>query len=115
MIMRTALFAAAFAVPLLLSGATPSMADVDVNIGVGGGIGVPHPYIYGDPYYDDYPYRRRGRLSCYEAKQLLRDRGYRRVVTIECRGRMYTFEASRRGRRGLFNVNSRTGGVSRQY
>ena len=109
--MRKALIAAACAVPLFFWGAAPSLADVDVDIGIGGG-----PGIYVDPYGDDddYRYRRRGRLSCGEARGLIRDRGYRRIETIRCRGRIYTFEASRRGNRYILKVNAFTGAVWRQ-
>jgi hypothetical protein len=107
--MRHTLLATALAVPLLLFGNSPSMAQVDVDIDVN-----PFGYGYQDYDDDDYPYRRRGRLSCYDAKQLVRDRGYRRVITIECQGRVYTFEGSRRGNRFLVSVNSRTGAVWRR-
>jgi hypothetical protein len=111
--MRNALFALAFAGPLLLAGTAPSLADVDVDIGVGAGVGIPGIYV--DPDYDDdYDRRRRGRLSCWEAKELIRDRGYRRVVTLDCRGRIYTFQATRRGNLYELNVNPRTHAVWRR-
>lgn len=106
--MRKALLAAVCSAPLLFLGATPSIADVDVNIGVG----VPGPRIFVDPD-DDYEYRRRDRLSCGEARGLIRERGYYRIVTLRCRGRIYTFEASRRGNRYVLKVNSRTGALWR--
>jgi hypothetical protein len=113
--LRNALCAAALAVPMTMVGATQSMADTDVDIRFG--IGFPG-YGYGyshSPHYDgDYgfhrPYRR---LSCWQAKQLVRDRGFHRVRRIECNGRVYTFEAVRRGRIVLVSVNSRTGAVWR--
>jgi hypothetical protein len=109
MVMRNTLFATALAVPFLLFAGSPSMAQVDVDIGVRA------PGIYINPDYDDdYPRRRRGRLRCWEAKQLVRERGYRRVETIECEGRVYTFEGSRRGNRYELGVNSYTGSVFRQ-
>ena len=61
-------------------------------------------------YYDDYE---RGRLSCGEARAHVRGSGYRNVDTIECDGRTYTFEATRRGRDVTVLVNSRTGAVWR--
>jgi len=77
----------------------------------------------GDPYgcYDCYPrfgvYPRvglyRGRLSCGEAKWRVRNSGFRNVSTIECRGRTYTFEATRRGRDVTVYVNARTGAIWR--
>jgi hypothetical protein len=66
---------------------------------IGGGIG-----------YDDGGY---GRLSCGEARARVRHSGFRNVSTIECNGRTYTFEATRRGRDVTVYVNSRTGAVWR--
>ena len=72
----------------------------------------------GDPYgcYDCYPrlgvYR--GRLSCGEAKSRVRHSGFRNVATIECNGRTYTFEATRRGRDVTVFVNARNGAISRR-
>src|SRR5262245_5724618 len=118
--LRNALCAAALAVPMTLAGAAPSMAGTDVDVRFG--IGVPgYGYGYGNgygyssyPYYDDY-YSQRPywKMSCWQAKQLVRDRGFYRVRTIECNGRVYTFEAVRHGRIVLVNVNSRTGAVWR--
>lgn len=54
-----------------------------------------------------------GRLSCDEARAKVRYSGFRNVSTIECNGRTYTFEASRRGRDVTVYVNSRTGAVWR--
>jgi hypothetical protein len=113
--LRNALCAAALAVPMTIVGATQSMADTDVDVRFG--IGFPG-YGYSQyPHYDeDYDYdfqRAYRRLSCWQAKQLVRDHGFHRVRTVECNGRVYTFEARRRGRIVLVNVNSRTGAVWR--
>jgi hypothetical protein len=83
--------------------------DVDVNIGVG----VPGVGIYGDNYDEDYDYRRR-RISCGEARSLVRDRGYYRVRRLSCGGRIHSFEAFRRGRLWLVTVHARTGNISRR-
>src|SRR5687767_10545516 len=109
--MRNVILSVALAVPLFMWGATPSLAQVDVDIDVNPGVGVYGGYDNDD---DDYDRRRRRRLRCYEARRLVREHGYRAVVTVECEGRVYTFEARRRGRRVLVNVNSRTGAVWRQ-
>lgn len=55
----------------------------------------------------------RGRLSCGEAKRSVRNNGFRNVRTIECNGRTYTFDATRRGRDVTVFVNSRTGNMWR--
>jgi hypothetical protein len=54
-----------------------------------------------------------GRLSCGEARAKVRYSGFRNVSTVECNGRTYTFEATRRGRDVTVFVNSRTGAVWR--
>lgn len=111
--LRNALCAVALAVPMTMAGATQSMADTDVDVrfGIGfPGYGYSHSPRYGGDYDFHRPYRR---LSCWQAKQLVRDRGFHRVRKIECNGRVYTFEAVRRGRIVLVNVNSRTGVVWR--
>ncbi len=79
---------------------------------------------FGSPYYSYRPgpdylfYPNRGwyrnQLSCTQARRIVRNRGYRNVSVIECRGRTYTFRAVRpNGKRVIVYVNSRTGGVWR--
>ena len=98
----------------------PSEAEAKVVIY----FGMPHysyqpgpDYRYRDGYGWYQPNRvgflGRARLSCGEAKWRVRNRGYRNVATIECRGRTYTFEASRRGNRVIVYVDSRSGNVWR--
>ncbi len=84
-------------------------------------LGLPHyDYRVGPDYRfrDGYGWYRpvgiyRGRLSCGEARRVVRRSGFRNVATIECNGRTYTFEATRRGRDVTVFVNSRTGAVWR--
>ena len=66
---------------------------------------------YGDQY--SYPRRYNSRLSCNDARLLVRQRGYRNVVKLDCNGRSYAFSATRNHRRVIINVNSRTGSLSR--
>jgi hypothetical protein len=109
--MRNIVLAAGLALTLVLAGSPAAMAqspDIDVDIrvpGVGG---------YGDPYDEDYSYRRR-RVSCPEARRIVRDHGYRRVRTLRCGERRHTFEGFRRGRLWVLTVSARTGELSRQY
>jgi hypothetical protein len=55
----------------------------------------------------------RGRISCGEARRIVRNSGFRNVDTVECNGRTYTFEATRRGRDVTVFVNSRNGRIWR--
>jgi len=112
----------ATAVAATLAFAMPTTADAaKVKIYLGG---IPHygyqlgpDYIYRDGYgwYQDSRYYKnnRGRLSCGEARRVVRNSGFRNVATIECNGRTYTFEATRRGRDVTVFVDSRTGRISR--
>jgi hypothetical protein len=105
-----------------LVGGAATMAEAKTNFSIHLGV----------PYYDyqvgpDYRYHRsygwyrpgyvdqgfRNRLSCNEARQAVRERGYRNVVAQECSGRTYTFNATRNNRRIQLFVNSRTGAVFR--
>ena len=108
MLVKNALCAAAMAVPLALM-TTPASADHDIDVRLGVGFGTPH---YGYSVYPDSFYHRR-KLSCWQARQLVRDRGFRRVRTIECNGRVYTFRAFRRNHIFVVKVNARTGAVWR--
>ena len=122
--MKRLIIASAFAASMVLGMA--SAADAKVRVGV----------FFGYPHYDyqvdrDYRYRagygwyqpsyqpaygygyNRGRLSCGEAKRQVRISGFRNVSTVECRGRIFTFEATRRGKDITVYVDSRTGRISR--
>jgi hypothetical protein len=79
---------------------------------------------FGLPYYSyqpgpDYLYHPnrgwyRKQMSCTQARRIVRNRGYRNVSVVECRGRNYTFRAVRpNGKRVTVYVNSHTGGVWR--
>ena len=109
--MRKILLGVGLAFTLALAAGPAAMAgspDVDINIGVPG-VGV----YGGDNYDEDYDYRRR-RISCGEARSLVRNRGYYRVRMIDCGRRVHRFSGFRRGRLWLVTVNARTGNISRR-
>jgi hypothetical protein len=101
--------------------ATPANAQVDVDVY----LGIPHydrrmgpDYVYrrGHGWYlprDEFRDGRYGRLSCNEARRIVRRNGFRNVETRECQGRTYTFFATRNGRDVRIYVNSRTGRITR--
>lgn len=112
-------FFLATAVAATLAFGMPVTADAaKVNIY----LGVPHydyrvgpDYRFRDGYgwYRPVNYYNRGRLSCGEARRVVRNSGFRNVSTIECRGLTYTFEATRRGRDVTVFVNSKNGRIWR--
>lgn len=116
--MKNIIFASAFAAALAMG--LPLAAEAKTNVLIYFG-GMPHySYQVGPDYRfrDGYGWYRpvgvnRGRLSCREARARVRNSGFRNVATIECQGRTYTFEATRRGRDVMVYVNSRTGAVWR--
>ena len=119
--MKSIILASAFAAALAMG--LPVAAEAKTNVQIY--LGMPHygyqvgpDYRYRDGYgwyrpmgyYGDY---NRGRLSCGEARRIVRNNGFRNVATIECNGRTYTFEATRRGRDVTVFVNSRNGRIWR--
>ena len=75
--------------------------------------------IYDAPgFYEGPRYRMRdrgygNRISCSQARGIVRSSGFRNVSAVECNGRTYTFRAMRRGNLITVYVNSRTGAVWR--
>ena len=116
--MKSLILASAFAASLVFG--LPSAAEAH-RVGFQFFFGMPHYGYNVGPGYRYRPgygwynpgYREAGRLSCGGAKSVVRNRGYRNVATIECRGRTYTFRATRNGERARVFVNSRTGAVWR--
>ena len=102
-----------------------SVAEAKVSIYFGGipyydyQVGPDYRYYDGRGWYRHQPGIQfqyggnRGRISCGEARRIVRDRGFRNVQARECEGRTYTFTARRDGRRILLYVNSRNGNVWR--
>ena len=116
--MKKLILASAFAAAIAVGMPLTAEAKTSVKIY----LGVPHySYQVGPDYrfrsgygwYRPIGVSMRGRLSCGEARARVRHSGFRNVSTIECQGRIYTFEATRRGRDVTVFVNSRTGAVWR--
>ena len=115
--MKKLVLASAFAAAIALG--LPLAAEAKTNVKIF--FGVPHYGYQAGPdylYRDGYGWYRpvgihRGRLSCGEARRAVRNSGFRNVDTIECNGRTYTFEATRRGRDVTVFVDSRNGRIWR--
>ena len=89
--------------------------------------------FFGVPYYDqqigpDYRYNpdrgwyrdrnyysgRNRTLSCNQARNILRDKGFRNVIARDCQGRTYAFSTRRNNnQRVIIYVNARTGATWR--
>ena len=111
--MKKLLMAFAVAAPMAfgLGGVDAVEAKPQVNIY----LGMPH---YGYQVGPDYVYRKghgwyRPRLSCGEARRIVRNRGYRDIVARNCSGGTYVFRAVRNHRVAIVYVNARTGAVWR--
>src|SRR5215207_1430136 len=114
--MKSLFLAAAAAAVMAFTVPTTAQAGVKVYLGVPHydyRVGPSWRYREGYGWYDPIIVYDRGRISCREAKRIVRSSGFRTVQTIECNGRTYTFEATRRGRDVTVFVNSRTGAVWR--
>jgi hypothetical protein len=115
------------------AGAADAKTRVKIGVDLGGG-GCPPPYFdcyeaddgiwygyVGDEewprrrgYDDDYGYGDDddfGRVSCRQARRMLRYRGWRRVRAEDCSGRRYTFIGWRRGDFYSIRVSARSGRV----
>jgi hypothetical protein len=71
-----------------------------------GGFWYPEPY-----WWYDFDYGRPYRISCREGRDILLDRGFRRVRTVECQGRTFTYLGRRGGDIYRVLVSSRTGRI----
>lgn len=139
---RKLMLASAVGLPLGLTGAIPAATadDVVVHFGVPfytyqvgpryryyddygwyDADAYPHfrsAYLYDDDYdgdedYDGYVAVAPERLSCREARRIVRTHGFRDVSVRDCDGRNYVFGGFRNGRFAIIYVNSRTGRVWR--
>lgn len=118
--MKKLLLMATLLAPLGFAATTPANAKVNFDLY----LGIPHyDYRMGPDYrfrpgygwYDEgYRGNYRGRISCGEARRIVRSYGYRNIVTRDCNGRTYAFRAKRaNGRTINVYVNARSGAVSR--
>jgi len=68
-------------------------------------------YWYPQPYWFGYGFIA-PRVSCGEGRAIVRDRGFNRVRTIECRGATFTYLGRRHGNDYKVMVNARTGRIA---
>ncbi|QPC42191.1 hypothetical protein HW532_05435 [Kaustia mangrovi] len=114
MLKKTALAAGALALAAMAF--QPGEAEAG-NVGVYFGIGVPG-FGYGAPahYPGYYPAPRpRYRLSCGQARHIVRRHGYHRIRARDCRGKIYGFVARKHHRLYMVKVNARNGRIVGRY
>ena len=114
--MKSILFALALSAPIALAMApVPAQAHTSVKFKL----------FFGEPYYTyragpDYVYRKgygwhrnrvmiRNKLSCGDARSIVRNHGYRITSTRDCSGTTYVFSTTAKGKAHLVYVNARTG------
>jgi hypothetical protein len=68
-------------------------------------------FWYPEPYWLGYGLVINPRVSCGEGRFIVRDRGFNRVRTVECRGRTYTYLGRRYGDSFRVILSSRTGRI----
>jgi hypothetical protein len=68
-------------------------------------------FWYPTPYWQGYGLVINPRVSCGEGRAIVRDHGFRRVRTMECRGRTFTYLGRRHGDTFKVLVSSRTGRI----
>jgi hypothetical protein len=115
-------------------GAADAKTRLHIGVGVGddcayygncyydnGGDGVGYGY-YGGGTDDGYDYRRRhrssydydedyGGLSCWQARRIVRNQGFRRVQAQDCSGRRYTFTGWSQGEPFRIKVSAQSGRI----
>lgn len=94
--MRAKLFASlALIVSLMAPVATPTPAEASVSININIGTSLNNGR----------------RMTCSEGERLLRNRGFRDVRRIDCRGRFFVYRARRGSQRYEVAIDSRNGRV----
>src|SRR5688572_25801484 len=68
-------------------------------------------FWYPQPYWLGYGLAVNPRISCRDGRAIVDARGFNRVRTIECRGRIYTYLGRRHGDSFKVELNSRTGRI----
>ena len=83
------------------------------------GIAIGEPYPGYDPYPGHHPYPtpdyddedEEGQISCWEGRQIVRNRAFRQVRTVKCYGAIYKYRALKAGRPWSVRVNSYSGKI----
>jgi hypothetical protein len=90
----SAALVAALSLPPLVGSPTPATAQVNININIGSSLNFGR------------------RISCADGARIIRNRGFRDVRTVDCRGRYFVYRASRGGSRFEIALSARDGRVA---
>jgi hypothetical protein len=129
---KQTVLAAGLVIAGMFGGVPAAEAKTNIYIGIGlpyapgyGANCFGHGYRYCRPgyrphYYRPYPVYRAprpiyDRLSCRQVRHILRDRGWYRLSSRDCNGRVYAFSGWQNGRPYVIRVSSRTGAVVARY
>ena len=106
---------------LLMASAALAVATVSLpaQAGTSAGIAVGEPYPgyepnpgyhpYPTPDYDDED--EEDQISCWEGKQIVRNRAFRQVRPVKCYGSIYRYQARKDGRPWIVRLNSFSGRI----
>lgn len=64
---------------------------------------------FGNPHYVRPHHQAYSHMACGEARRRLLDRGFRKIKTVDCQGKNYSFVATRKGHHYRVTVNAFTG------
>ena len=112
---KSTIVAAAAAAAFVMA-PTEGKADVNLHFGLnapGFGIYTDRGHRYRNRGYDRRHRYNNSRMSCREARRLVRSHGFRRIRPLDCNGRVYTFRARRHGDVYRIRVNARRHSISR--
>lgn len=133
MTLKNTIWAACAAAAMLLLPAAAAEAKTRVVIGIGTPVGgsycwnhprqchiTPRPHyfhfaparpLWGNVYLDDHYYKK-AKLSCAAAGKIVVRNGFNKIVARDCKGSVYSFAASRKGKRYIVNVHAYAGRVT---
>lgn len=108
--MKNLLFMAAAALAVATV-SFPAQAGTSAGIAVG----EPYPGYEPNPGYHPYPtpdYEdEEDQVSCWEGKQIVRNRAFRQVRPVKCHGTIYRYQALKAGRPWIVRLNSFSGRI----
>ncbi len=112
---RNSLIAAA-AVAISVTGFSASQANAGTDVDIFFNVGVPlhggNGYYPEYPIYDDYPHHSNNwGISCGEGKWTVKSAHFKKVKTVECEGKTYTYTGWKWGNKKQIKVSRKYGNI----